>query len=100
MAPTRPSRPPRSSLPRLVALLEESGVAVEVAGADPAAVAVSGVTLDSRAVQPGDLWVAAPGATAHGATFAATALERGAAAVLTDAVVTAAGSPTWVEVRG
>ncbi|HEV2797783.1 MAG TPA: UDP-N-acetylmuramoyl-L-alanyl-D-glutamate--2,6-diaminopimelate ligase [Nocardioides sp.] len=84
MAPTRPSRPPRTPLTRLVALLTGAGVEVEVEGAAVTAVVVTGVTLDSRAVQPGDLWVAAPGASTHGARFAATAAERGAVAVLTD----------------
>ncbi len=46
---------------------------------------VTGVTLDSRAVQPGDLYAALPGARAHGADFAAPAAAAGAAAVLTDA---------------
>ena len=43
-----------------------------------------GVTLDSRAVQPGDLWCALPGANAHGAQFAAQAARQGAAVALTD----------------
>ncbi|MFB9711642.1 UDP-N-acetylmuramoyl-L-alanyl-D-glutamate--2,6-diaminopimelate ligase [Streptosporangium nondiastaticum] len=46
--------------------------------------AVSGVTIDSRRVRRGDLYVALPGATAHGADFCAQALAAGAAAVLTD----------------
>ncbi|MFC7491990.1 MULTISPECIES: UDP-N-acetylmuramoyl-L-alanyl-D-glutamate--2,6-diaminopimelate ligase [unclassified Knoellia] len=46
---------------------------------------VTGVTLDSRAVRPGDLYAALPGSTAHGADFAAQASEAGAVAVLTDA---------------
>jgi len=46
---------------------------------------VSGVTADSRLVHPGDLYVAAPGATVHGASFTAEAIDRGAVAVLTDA---------------
>jgi len=45
---------------------------------------VSGCTLDSRAVIPGDLYAALPGARAHGADFAGQAAGRGAAAVLTD----------------
>ena len=45
---------------------------------------VSGCTLDSRAVRPGDLYAALPGARAHGADFAAEAVAAGAAAVLTD----------------
>ncbi|MFM7145512.1 MAG: UDP-N-acetylmuramoyl-L-alanyl-D-glutamate--2,6-diaminopimelate ligase [Actinomycetales bacterium] len=46
---------------------------------------VSGVELDSRLVQPGDLFVALPGRTVHGAEHVAQALECGAVAVLTDA---------------
>jgi UDP-N-acetylmuramoyl-L-alanyl-D-glutamate--2,6-diaminopimelate ligase len=45
---------------------------------------LTGVTLDSRAVQPGDLYAALPGANTHGARFAADAASSGAAAVLTD----------------
>ena len=45
---------------------------------------VSGVTLDSRAVAPGDLYVALPGTKVHGAAFCADAVAAGAAAVLTD----------------
>jgi UDP-N-acetylmuramoyl-L-alanyl-D-glutamate--2,6-diaminopimelate ligase len=45
---------------------------------------VSGVTLDSRAVRQGDLYVALPGRHTHGARFAAAASAAGAAAVLTD----------------
>lgn len=45
---------------------------------------LTGVTHDSRAVRPGDLYAALPGARAHGADFAAQAAELGAAAVLTD----------------
>jgi UDP-N-acetylmuramoyl-L-alanyl-D-glutamate--2,6-diaminopimelate ligase len=46
--------------------------------------AVTGCTLDSRAVQPGDLYAALPGARAHGADFAGQAAAAGAAAFLTD----------------
>ncbi len=46
---------------------------------------VSGIGLDSRAVVPGQLFAALPGSRVHGATFVPMALERGAAAVLTDA---------------
>ena len=35
-------------------------------------------------MQPGDLYVALPGATRHGADFVAQAVEAGAVAVLTD----------------
>jgi UDP-N-acetylmuramoyl-L-alanyl-D-glutamate--2,6-diaminopimelate ligase len=45
---------------------------------------VRGVTLDSRAVCAGDLYVALPGANAHGAAFCEQAVAAGAVAVLTD----------------
>jgi UDP-N-acetylmuramoyl-L-alanyl-D-glutamate--2,6-diaminopimelate ligase len=45
---------------------------------------ISGVTLDSRAVQPGDLYAALPGSRAHGADFSGDAVARGAVAILTD----------------
>ncbi|MEL6236868.1 MAG: Mur ligase domain-containing protein, partial [Pseudomonadota bacterium] len=46
---------------------------------------VAGLTADSREVAPGMLFAALPGAQVHGARFAADAIGRGAAAVLTDA---------------
>ena len=45
---------------------------------------VHGVTLDSRLVVPGDLYVGLPGRHQHGATFAPGAAGAGAVAVLTD----------------
>ena len=46
----------------------------------------SGVTLDSRSVDLGDLFIALPGAKVHGATFAEDVISSGAAAILTDVV--------------
>jgi UDP-N-acetylmuramoyl-L-alanyl-D-glutamate--2,6-diaminopimelate ligase len=61
---------------------------------------VTGVTLDSRAVAPGDLYVALPGTKVHGAAFCADAVAAGAVAVLTDpdgrARATATGVPVFV----
>ncbi|WP_392754326.1 UDP-N-acetylmuramoyl-L-alanyl-D-glutamate--2,6-diaminopimelate ligase [Streptomyces sp. LN590] len=45
---------------------------------------VTGITHDSRAVRPGDVYAALPGARLHGADFVAQAAGLGAAAVLTD----------------
>lgn len=45
---------------------------------------ISGVTLDSSDVAPGDLFVAIPGFRRHGAEFAHQAVEAGACAVATD----------------
>lgn len=49
-----------------------------------ASTVISGLTLNSSAVQEGDLFIALPGEKAHGADFAADAISRGAVAVLTD----------------
>ncbi|MFI0432280.1 MAG: UDP-N-acetylmuramoyl-L-alanyl-D-glutamate--2,6-diaminopimelate ligase [Candidatus Nanopelagicales bacterium] len=46
---------------------------------------VTGIAMDSRKVQPGDVYLAVGGAAAHGAQFAAQAAASGAAAVVTDA---------------
>ncbi|MFJ5935214.1 UDP-N-acetylmuramoyl-L-alanyl-D-glutamate--2,6-diaminopimelate ligase [Streptomyces sp. NPDC093071] len=45
---------------------------------------ISGITHDSRAVRPGDVYAALPGARLHGADFVAQAAGLGAAAILTD----------------
>ncbi|MGR8011082.1 UDP-N-acetylmuramoyl-L-alanyl-D-glutamate--2,6-diaminopimelate ligase [Streptomyces hypolithicus] len=54
-------------------------------GIEPTGAAeVTGITHDSRAVRPGDLYAALPGARFHGADFADQAAGLGAAAILTD----------------
>jgi len=45
---------------------------------------VTGITHDSAAVQPGDLYAAVPGSRHHGAEFCGQAAAAGAVAVLTD----------------
>ena len=45
---------------------------------------VSGISMNSQAVLPGDLYVAVGGARHHGADYISQALEAGAVAVLTD----------------
>jgi len=70
-------------LSELAALLD---VPVPAGGAGvPGGGLVSGVTHDSRAVRPGDLYAALPGHRHHGARFADQAVAAGAVAVLTDA---------------
>ena len=46
---------------------------------------LTGLSVDSREVRPGHLFAALPGSVSHGAGFVETALEGGAAAILTDA---------------
>src|SRR5262245_34872975 len=55
-----------------------------VGAADPASVAVRAVRDDSRAVEPGDLFVAVPGLRADGHAFAGQAIDRGAAALVVE----------------
>lgn len=84
MIATRPVSPPRTPLSQVEAWL---GATLERSSrpGDQDPHAVSGVTLNSRDVRPGDLYVAPPGARTHGARFATDAVAAGAAAVLTDA---------------
>jgi UDP-N-acetylmuramoyl-L-alanyl-D-glutamate--2,6-diaminopimelate ligase len=49
-----------------------------------AGIEISGVTLGSASVRPGDLYAALPGRRVHGARFVPDAVAAGAAAVLTD----------------
>ena len=59
---------------------------------------VTGVTLDSRVVAPGDLYVALPGTKVHGAEFCGDAVAAGAVAVLTDPDGRARAAQTGVPV--
>ncbi|MBO0852724.1 MAG: UDP-N-acetylmuramoyl-L-alanyl-D-glutamate--2,6-diaminopimelate ligase [Nocardia sp.] len=85
--PVQPSPPllrPATALPTPV------GEVAELTGArlnsgEGTGIEITGIEQRSNAVQPGDLFAALAGAKAHGARFAADALERGAVAVFTDA---------------
>ncbi|MFB1297213.1 UDP-N-acetylmuramoyl-L-alanyl-D-glutamate--2,6-diaminopimelate ligase [Mycobacterium sp. pW049] len=77
----RPSHPVGLSLGALSDLVS----AVAAADRPIPDLHVTGVTLRGQNAQPGDLFAALPGSRAHGARYAADAVERGAVAVLTDA---------------
>ena len=79
---TRPSAPSRTSLAQVT---DWTGAELRLPtnGADEP-VEVTGLSLSSQRVHPGDLYAALPGARAHGATYAAQAIAAGAVAVLTD----------------
>ncbi|NGP28809.1 UDP-N-acetylmuramoyl-L-alanyl-D-glutamate--2,6-diaminopimelate ligase [Rhodococcus aetherivorans] len=84
----RPEHPPVTQLRDLAAAVGATVGTVAPGATTSAAgipVSVTGVDLRAQGVQPGDLFAALPGARAHGAEYAAEALERGAVAVLTDA---------------
>jgi UDP-N-acetylmuramoyl-L-alanyl-D-glutamate--2,6-diaminopimelate ligase len=76
--PMRPKSVPARSLSGLVSLLGLSEQGQPMRGM------VTGVTHDSRRVQPGDLYAALPGSRFHGAVFAEQAARAGAAGILTD----------------
>ena len=78
----RPSRPPQTSVEDLAAV---AGATLQPVS-DGTHRLVTGVDLRAQGILDGDLFAALPGASAHGASFAADAVERGAAAILTDAV--------------
>jgi UDP-N-acetylmuramoyl-L-alanyl-D-glutamate--2,6-diaminopimelate ligase len=74
---------PEHPVPRALALLvEEFGL--EHRG-DLDGVELTGITVRTNEVQPGDLFAALPGKNAHGASFAADAAAAGAVAIVTDA---------------
>jgi UDP-N-acetylmuramoyl-L-alanyl-D-glutamate--2,6-diaminopimelate ligase len=81
-AATRPREPQPVALERVADWAAQGGrqVRLEGAGSTP----VTGITLDSRRVLPGDLYAALPGARAHGSDFVPQAVDGGAVAVLTD----------------
>lgn len=74
----RPEHPVPRSLSGLVAEFN-----LELRG-DIDGLEVTGVSLSSRTVQPGDLYVGIAGAHHHGASYAASAADAGAVAILTD----------------
>jgi UDP-N-acetylmuramoyl-L-alanyl-D-glutamate--2,6-diaminopimelate ligase len=82
-AALRPERVPARPLAGLGALL-----GLRMSGQQAAALesgpGLTGITHDSRAVRPGDLYAALPGSSFHGARFCAEAAAAGAVAVLTD----------------
>jgi UDP-N-acetylmuramoyl-L-alanyl-D-glutamate--2,6-diaminopimelate ligase len=92
----RPIVTPRS-VRSLAALL---GTEAPQGPADAPEPTVSGVSLDSRHLSPGDLYAALPGAHAHGADFSAAVAAAGATAILTDPAgrdrARASGLPTLV----
>ena len=79
----RPDDPPARSLSELADLFARRIVGDPVGrAADPT---VSGITLSTVDVRTGDVFVAVPGGTRHGAEFAHIAADAGAIAIVTDA---------------
>lgn len=76
---------PRDALP--MALWSSEEVVAATGGTASEAFQASGVEMDSRDVQPGDLFVALKGEAMDGHKFLAKAFENGAIAAVTDRVV-------------
>ncbi|MGY1772828.1 UDP-N-acetylmuramoyl-L-alanyl-D-glutamate--2,6-diaminopimelate ligase [Blastococcus sp. SYSU D00813] len=83
MTPTVPGAAPRPTGTTPLPLTELADLVGPPVQGDPAT-AVTGVTLASSDVRPGDLYAALPGARTHGVRFAAAAAAAGARALLTD----------------
>ena len=83
MSPTASGPAPRPAGNRPVPLADLADLVGRPVQGDPAT-PLTGATLASGDVRPGDLYAALPGARTHGARYAADAAARGAAAVLTD----------------
>ncbi|WP_434812419.1 Mur ligase family protein [Microbacterium sp. bgisy189] len=75
----RPEHPPQRSLAELV-----DRFALHVDG-DVTDVTLTGITLATADLRPGEAFVAIRGVNRHGAELAATAAEKGAVAIITDA---------------
>lgn len=97
--PQTGTRPASPVVTRLGDLADWLGTLTPVRGDGDLAVEVSGISLSTSRILPGDLYAALPGARAHGADFAGQALAAGAVAVLTDedgATRLPAGTPVLV----
>ncbi len=94
-----PGKHPGPPRPEHVRPIPLADLAHQLGTAAPTAeAAVTGITHDSRAVRPGDIYAALPGARYHGADFAAQAVELGAAAILTDPAGTERAAATGLPV--
>lgn len=80
----RPSHHSGATLAELATLAGINPDAWSSAQKAHASLRITGVSLDSRAIHPGDLYLALPGARSHGASFAAAAIASGAVAIMTD----------------
>jgi UDP-N-acetylmuramoyl-L-alanyl-D-glutamate--2,6-diaminopimelate ligase len=83
LARTRPERPTPTPLAQLATWLEQRPDGLVETRGDLDTL-VTGLSLSSQRIRPGDLYAALPGARAHGIDFVDAAVAAGAVAVLTD----------------
>ncbi|HCC56287.1 MAG TPA: UDP-N-acetylmuramoyl-L-alanyl-D-glutamate--2,6-diaminopimelate ligase [Solibacterales bacterium] len=67
-------------------------------GPELASLAVTGCAYDSRKVEPGEVFFAFPGARADGREFAREAVEKGAAAVVSESPAPEGFEAPWIQV--
>lgn len=84
VALTRPQRPPHTRVGALAAeMLAETGEPLLTLAGDPDT-EVTGLSLSSQRILPGDLYAALPGSRVHGIEYVEDAVAAGAVAILTD----------------
>jgi UDP-N-acetylmuramoyl-L-alanyl-D-glutamate--2,6-diaminopimelate ligase len=88
----RPANPPRRELSELASRFARD-VRGEVGG-----ISVTGITLATADLRPGEAFVAIRGVNRHGAEFALTAAEKGAVAIITDAAGAEIAQPAGLPV--
>ena len=77
-------RPFSQSTLKLTKVAGAVSATCELSEAELSKIEISGLTHNDYQVEPGDLFIAIPGANRHGAEFAMSAVSKGAVAILTD----------------
>ena len=77
-------RPFSQSTLKLTKVAGAVSATCELSEAELSKIVISGLTHNDSQVEPGDLFIAIPGANRHGAEFAMSAVSKGAVAILTD----------------
>ena len=91
-------RPFSQSTLKLTKVAGAVSATCELSEAELSKIVISGLTHNDSQVEPGDLFIAIPGANRHGAEFAMSAVSKGAVAILTDSAGAAyvKGTPVLV----
>ena len=91
-------RPFSQSTLKLTKVAGAVSATCELSEAELSKIEISGLTHNDSQVEPGDLFLAIPGANRHGAEFAMSAVSKGAVAILTDSAGAAyvKGTPVLV----
>ncbi len=71
---------------RLADVLKNAGIETLTGSQNPGDTEITGITLNSQNVEPGSLFIAIKGKAADGHTYAASAVKKGAAALLVEEV--------------